>query len=365
MLYKKIILAKCRKLFSRPINFWLRGNIWRRVGVVFFAFIIFFTGVNYAVAQWYINKHKNQPLVWGATFVPSYARYYDLDPHEVLNAILNDLRVKQIRLVSYWDDIEPTPDHYDFSELDWQFAMARAAGVKVSLAIGLRQPRWPECHMPNWALIKSKPDWTARLKVFMGKVIDRYRDNPMLENYQLENEYFMKVFGICTDFNRQRLIDEYQFVKLKDPKHPIIVSRSNNWVGIPLGQPRPDEFGISVYKRVWDKGVTHRYFEYPLPAWFYAMLAGWGELLTGKNMVIHELQAEPWVPDGYELKTAPISEQNKSMNAQRLQDRFEYGRATGMKNIDLWGVEWWYWRKVHFNDPSLWNVAKEEIQKAN
>jgi hypothetical protein len=51
------------------------------------------------------------------------------------------------------------------------------------------------------------------------------------------------------------------------------------------------------------------------------------------------------------------------MNAERLADRFEYGRATGMKRMDLWGAEWWYWRKVKYNDPSLWDVARDEIAK--
>ncbi len=346
-------------------SYWRGSTRWRRAGIILLAFAVFWTGVNYGVAQWYIHKQREQPLVWGTTFVPNYARYYGLDPKAVLHAILNDLKVKEIRLVSYWSDIEKTQGQLDFSELDWQFEMAEAANVKVSLAIGLRQPRWPECHMPTWAQVQSQPEWYANLKSFMGNVIDRYKNSPVLASYQLENEFFLEVFGICTNFDRDRLIDEYEFVKDRDPSRPVIISRSNNWIGIPVGQPRPDEFAISVYKRVWDKSITKRYFEYPLPAWFYGMLAGWGKIFTGRDMIIHELQAEPWVPDNYELKTAPIDEQNKSMNPKRLRDRFEYGRATGMRHIYLWGAEWWYWRMTNFNDPSLWNVAKDEISKAD
>lgn len=355
---------KPNRLIDSLKRYW-QSSLWHKILVVFITAFIFVVGVNYAVARWYIAKHANEPLKYGVTFVPNYARYYDLDPKEVLDAIINDLKVKQIRLVSYWDIMEPAEGRYDFSELDWQFDMAEKAGVEVSLAIGLRQPRWPECHMPHWAEAKSKPEWTEDLKIFIAKVIERYKTRSNLVSYQLENEFFMSVFGLCTDFTRQRLVEEFNLVKTLDPDRPVIVSRSNNWVGIPVGQPRPDVVGISVYKRVWDKTITKRYFEYPLPAWFYAMLAGWTELLTGRNMVIHELQAEPWVPNGYELKTAPLSEQNKSMNPERLKNRIEYGRATGMKQIDLWGAEWWYWRKVHFKDPSLWDIAKSEIARAN
>lgn len=317
----------------------------------------------YGIARWYIAEHADEPLKQGVTFIPQYARYYDLDPKETMQAIIDDLHVKSFRLVSYWDDIEKEQGVYDFSELDWQFEKAKAAGAEVSLAIGLRQPRWPECHMPEWAMRMSKRDWYPRLKTFMSKVIEHYKDHPSLASYQLENEFFMTVFGICPDFSRDRLIDEFQFVKSLDKDTPVIISRSNNWIGLPVNEPTPDKFGISVYKRVWDKTITKRYFEYPLPAWFYAFLAGSGEIVTGKDMIIHELQAESWLPDGFDMRTAPLEEQNKSMNAERLRNRFEYGRATGMREIDAWGVEWWYWRKVHLHDPSLWNVAKEEFSK--
>ncbi len=60
-----------------------------------------------------------------------------------------------------------------------------------------------------------------------------------------------------------------------------------------------------------------------------------------------------------------IPEQNKSMNADRLSQRFDYGVDTGMRTLDVWGVEWWYWRKEKALDPSLWNAAKEKIKEYN
>lgn len=316
----------------------------------------------YGIARWYIASQAGQPVVLGTTFVPRYAEYYGLEPKEVLRALMEDMGMNQFRLVSYWDDIEKTPGQYDFTELDWQFKMAEDNGAHVSLAIGLRQPRWPECHMPQWAQNEPIEVWQPQLFDFMGQVIDRYKTSPALESYQLENEFFLDAFGICPDFSRQRLIDEFDFVKQKDPFHPIIINRSNNALGIPIGQPQPDEFGISVYKRVWDKTITKRYFEYPFPAWFYGFLAGLQEIVLGKNMIIHELQAEPWMPEGFNMVESTMEEQNKSMNAERLQDRINYGMATGMKSIDLWGAEWWYWRKVRFNDPSLWDTVKANVQ---
>ena len=343
------------------VNWYKRQKILQKIAIWLSLLVFLAVSTMYGIARWYINQSSQTPMKVGVTFIPSYASYYNLDPKQTMQAIIEDLNVKQFRLVSYWSDYEPTPNNYDFTNLDWQFKLAEQANAKVSLAIGLRQPRWPECHMPDWAKSLPKEVWQSKLKDYMKVVINRYKNSPALESYQLENEFFMKVFGICPDHSRDRLIDEFNFVKSIDPKHPVIISRSNNAAGLPLGQPRPDEFGISIYKRVWDKTITKRYFEYPFPAWFYGFLAGAGKIVTGKDMIIHELQAEPWAPT--ETKLASLEEQDKSLNPERLQQRFRYGEATGMREMYLWGVEWWYWRKVKHNDSGVWDVARDEINR--
>lgn len=315
----------------------------------------------YGIAQWYIHSERSKPLEQGVSFIPDYARSLGLDPQRTMDA-LTGIGVRDFRLVSYWSDMEPSPGHYDFSQLDWEFKKAEAAHASVTLVLGLRQPRWPECHAPGWVDI-SKPDsqWQPQLETFMKKVIERYKSSPSLKQYQLENEYFLKGFGDCTNFDRQRLISEYDLVKSTDPSHPVIVGRSNNALGFPVGQPQPDEFSISVYKRVWDAGWTHRYIEYPWPAWYYGFLAGVQKIFLHKDMMIGELQAEAWPPNGKSIQEISLNEQNKSLNARRLKDRFQYGRATGMRQIYLWGAEYWYYRKVKLHDPSLWNVARQEF----
>ncbi len=347
------------------VSFWHGAGVWRKIYCAFLILVAMWVGGMYGVAQWYIADQKSKPLRYGVTYIPYYAESFGLDPKETMRAIIDELGVRQFRLVSYWNRGEPERGVYNFDDLDWQFKMAEESGSKISLAIGLRQPRWPECHMPKWAEPLAMSEWAPLLKDYMAQVINRYRNSPALQSYQLENEFFMKVFGICPDHSRDRLVDEYAFVKQLDPSRPVIVSRSNNGVGLPIGDPRPDVSAVSVYKRVWDKTLTKRYFEYPFPAWFYGSLGGGTKIVTGRDLILHELQAEPWLPVGFEMNdVADIPEQNKSLDAPRLKDRIEYGRATGLKEIYLWGVEWWYWRKVVADDPSLWIVAQEEIQRA-
>ncbi len=349
--------------FSR-VHLKLNRKFWKRLALSFVALLIFLTGGMYGIAQWYIHKNAGRPIIMGASFIPDYATSLGVDPQQTMQAMIDDLGIKHFRLVSYWDSGEKVPGTYDFSTLDWEFQKAEDAGAKVSLSIGLRQPRWPECHMPTWAAKLPKSQWQPALEKYIAAVVNRYKNSPALDSYQLENEYFLTVFGICPDFSRDRLVEEYNLVKKLDPHHTLIVSMSNNAIGTPIGEPTPDEWSISVYKRVWDKTLTHRYVEYPFPAWYYAFRAGWVELTRGHDSIIHELQAEAWLPDGYSMSDPKdIPEQNKSLDAKRLHDRFEYGRATGMKSIDLWGAEWWYSRKVVGNDPSLWIAAQQEYAK--
>lgn len=316
----------------------------------------------YGVSLWYKASEASKPLKLGVSFIPSYASSLGVDPQKTMDALL-DINIKHFRLTSYWNEGEPKEGHYDFSQLDWQFKKAEEHNAKIMLSLGLRQPRWPECHMPDWAANQPVDRWQALLEDYIQAVVERYQDSPALEGYQLENEYFLKGFGICNNYDRQRLIDEYNLVKKTDPDHPIIVGRSNNAVGFPIGQPRPDEYSISVYKRVWDAGFSHRYLEYPFPAWFYGWLAGAQKITQNRDMMISELQAEAWPPDKQSITETSLNEQNKSLNAKRLKDRFKYGEATGMREIYLWGGEYWYYRKEVLKDPSLWNVAKEEYKK--
>ena len=356
---------------SRPyldkalVSIW-RKSVWRKILTVLIVVVFFFTALFYGIAEWYIHKHNSEPLVLGTSFVSDYAESFGLNPNETLTAILADLGVKQIRLVSYWKEIEPAPGKFDFSQLDKQFELANKYGAKVSLAIGLRQPRWPECHEPKWISINSKTGdlWEPKLFNYMKTVVDRYKTNPALGTYELENEFFMEIFGECKDFTKERLIKEFEMVKQWDPSHPVIISRSNNWVGIPVSDPVPDRYAISVYKRVWDAAITKRYFEYPLPPWFYAALAGAGELWSGKDMIIHEMQAEPWAPNFKVVPEISVEEQFKSLNPERLGDRIQYAKDTGMRTIDLWGAEWWYWLKEKGGDASVWNVVKEAVAQA-
>lgn len=326
------------------------------VVVAIFVYVFMWTG------GWlfdFIRFPKVENPNYGVSFSVKRSRELGLDPHANLTALLSDMGVKNYRLMSYWDEYEKSRGNFDFSELDWEINEVAKYGGTVSLSIGLRQPRWPECHAPTWANELKGNAWKQALYAYMEVVVKRYENNKTVINWQLENEAYNTWFGTCDLPDAQRVQEEYDFVR-KWSNKPIWMSLSDQH-GYPINQPIPDKFGYSVYRWVWnDKFPPYgTYLIYPTPVWYHRLRAVIIKAYTGRDIFIHELQLEPWGPK--DTKDLTVDEQNKSMSLQQIHDSISYAREIGAKDIYTWGGEWWYWRKVN-GDPSVWNTVKHEFE---
>lgn len=354
-----VMLVKTGRFIKR---LWQK-NIWNKMWMVLILILIGFFGTAFGIAQWYKFSERDKPLVMGVSYIPAYAESLGMDAEETLDALIEDVGIRHFRLVSYWSQLETEQGAYNFDLLDWQFDKIEQAGGTVTLSLGLRQPRWPECHMPDWAEQMPAKERQGHLNDFIAAVVRRYQNSPALVSYQLENEFLLTSFAPhCPEIRPEQVIEELELVKSIDPDHPVIISRSDNFPFIPMRQPVPDEYGISVYRRVWDATFTQRYFQYPFPPWYYAFLAGAQKLVHGKSSIIHELQAEAWPPHGQSILETSLEEQNKTINADRLQKTINFGQKTGIREIYLWGAEYWLYRKQALNDPSLWEVARTNFR---
>ena len=103
-------------------------------------------------------------VIYGVSFSPLQAERLDLDWEEVYLSILDDLKVKYLRLSAYWNTIEIREGVFNWQDLDWQIKKAAERGVKVILVIGRRVPRWPECHDPLWLAQFSKKEQALETK---------------------------------------------------------------------------------------------------------------------------------------------------------------------------------------------------------
>lgn len=295
-----------------------------------------------------------EDVSFGVTFSSRFARDMGLDPKEALRAIFSDLGVRRIRLPVYWDDVERERGVFDFSDVDWQLDMARNFGADVIIAVGQKVPRWPECHISEWAVRNEslKNEAAAR---FIQATVDRYKNYPEISMWQIENEPFL-AFGICSPLSGEMLDREIAVARRTDPSRPILTTDSGELSPWIFAAKRGDAFGTTLYRRIWNDRFG--YVTYPIGPNFFQFKEFLTRIFTDQeHFLVIELQAEPWAPGS--LLSVPLSEQWKTMDAEKFRDITRYARQVGFPEVYFWGAEWWYWLKEVKGDTSMWDAARD------
>ncbi len=321
---------------------------------------LIFTGVVLLVI-WLVSLNagpKADKIEYGVTFSKPYAQSLGLNWKEVYVAILDDLNVRKIRLSAYWNEVQGDADKYNFEDLDFQVNEASQRGAKIILGVGRRLPRWPECHDPSWLGGLSVPAQQNAQLSYIEEVVRRYEANKNIVMWQVENEPFLGTFGICPPLDENFLDKEIALAKKLDPVRPILISDSgelNFWF---KAGSKGEVFGTTLYRYVFSD-VLKRYWTNPIPAIFYRFKAGMLRFVqSNKQVVIIELEAEPWTTKG--ILSTPIEEQFKTMSLSNFNKITSVAKATGFSPQYYWGVEWWYWMKGQGHNE-FWNRAKELI----
>jgi len=330
---------------------WQYKKILKIVLLVVLSLLLFLTG--------FLFIGKSEPaekITWGVVFSQKYSEELDLDWKENYSAILDDLKVKNLKLVAYWDIIEKEQGIYDFEDLDWQIIEAEKRNAEVLLVIGRRLPRWPECHIPNWAENLEKKEQEEKVLNIIRQIVLRYKDNETIKYWQVENEPFFP-FGKCPPFDKRFLEEEINLVRFLDPEKKLIISETGEYSTWFKSARYGDIVGHTLYRKVWFMEIK-RYVSYRLiPPVFYNRKAWLIDKLFDKKVICIELQAEPWGPELAYLIS--LDEQNKTMNIERFKDIIEFSRNTGIDTFYLWGTEWWYWMKEKHNDSQIWDESKK------
>ncbi len=358
------ILTSSTQVYQKVVRWlkqrWSKGGRWSKLFFVGVALGAIAFVLMVLLAWGYRFSQRDIPVSYGVSFSLKYAEELGVDWKANFTALLDDLQIRHYRLMSYWEYHEPENGRYDFKALDWQMDEATKRGAKVMLAVGLRQPRWPECHIPTWAADLPANDWQRELDEYIAAVAQRYSKHPALDTYQLENEYYNRNFGTCDHYGYsvERLRREKEIIHSVDPRHPVVISFANQ-LGMPFRGPHPDIYATSLYRGNYIKHLG--YVAYPIPSHFYAAKSQLVRWLHGREVLIHELQLEPWGPRA--TKDLSNEEQLHYMPTSRMADTFVFARRTGMKEIHLWGAEWWYWRKEQRGDPAMWETVREGLEQ--
>lgn len=95
-----------------------------------------------------------------------------------------------VRIFVIWDDVERTPDHWDFTGYNWIYDAAAKSGIKIVATLCAEDP-------PGW--VKRTPFYHNRTNlndpeirkhatIYIEKVVSRYRNHPAQGVWLLMNE---------------------------------------------------------------------------------------------------------------------------------------------------------------------------------
>lgn len=347
-IFSLILGRKLPKIFQEKLNL---GNIVSKLlGIVLIFMGLLILGLS--------SSKKALSLEFGVSFSPRYASELKLDPKVSYTKILNELKIKSVRIPLYWDEVEPLKNYYDFVDVDFYLSEAAKKGVKVMLVLGYKQPRWPECFEPIWSKSLSQAEKSSQvLKLITAEVI-YFKTYNNIDSWQLENEPLLP-FGICSidpTYRGQLLKEELKLVKSLDSR-PVIITDSGELSTWRNTYPLGDKLGITLYRQVWSP-----YFglvDYPLFPLFYKLKGEINSLLhhSKKEIVVSELQAEPWPDTAISLSQLPLDTQVKLLPLPKLQANIEYARETGFSKFYLWGAEWWLFMEKN-NHPEYMDYIK-------
>ena len=348
------------------------------IAIAVSAFFLLFVAAWAHFSGFYFDRRdfsNGQEPVWGTSFRQLYAQYLGIDPKETALAIFDDLKVKHIRLIIPWDEIESAgPGQFDFSFFDWFVKEAEKRDVKLIMNIGPRTAGWPEFHLPEWTLGLSEIERNNAALHMIVQVVGRYRSSPAVEMWQVENEPLFnwkqleevqEIYGIELKVpDPEFLRDEINTVEAWDPGHPVIITDSGELSSWEEVVKFGDYLGPTLYRFIWqriygDFGIRLYYgyippFGWISPAYYYNKAKNLD--LDLNKVFISELQAEPWIRNESLINSSPEL-QTKVFGVKQFEGNVDFARRTGLPRAYLWGAEWWYYQKLHGN-PAIWEAAK-------
>jgi hypothetical protein len=325
------------------------------------------------------EQYSARPVVIGSTFSQKQAAYLGISSHDAFTAS-TELGFPLIRLGSYWSDVEPRRGEFDFAKLDWLIDEAGQRKVGVVLTVGMKAPRWPEYFLPSWidaseygyGATVAGPTIQSAVLEYIRVVVERYRDNPVVQYWQVENEPFDPAGSKQWRIDPGLLAEEISLVRSLDHHQRPVISTAyvqTNWLLDRRDQllgnsrsghdllPLVDILGLDIYLTVGARIAGFPIYFHATDDVVQRKLADYQAEASslGREIWITEAQAEPWEP-GRIVDVRP--ENPPSQTPHAMLRTVEVLRAAGMQTILLWGVEHWYMRRTVHQDPTWWESAE-------
>ncbi len=318
--------------------------------------LIFLLAVGIFTYAWvWVNEKPIGEPEYGITFSSHYTDELGLDIEQTYSTLVMELGVSNVRLPLYWSDIEKAPSEFDWSVSDSLVALSESEDVNLTVVVGMKVPRWPECYVPDWAEGFDEDHQQQAVLSFIKEAVNRYKDSSAVVRWQVENEPFFP-YGECPLISIEQFKQRVELVRSLDAR-PIMVTVSGE-IGPWLESAQAaDVLGISMYRQTWND--LYGYFVYPISPEFYFARA----TLVRDNVdavIVSELQAEPWFPEP--IRSRPLTDWYHYFTAEMFETNVRFAQEAGLPEVYLWGAEWWV--ALHnAGDDRLWQVAKEVFSK--
>src|SRR5205814_3670091 len=325
------------------------------------------------------------PVQVGISFSPSRAGYLGLDYRSAFKR-LEAMHFRVIRLSSYWDQV----DSEGYDQLDWLMNEAQRARQPIVLTVGMKALGWPEFFIPASVTdlatlnqgqdVASDSSLRAATLAFVEATVLRYRDNPALVGWQIENEPFNRPGPQRLWIDAKFLRAEITSVRQLDGRHRPLIVNAFSHVNLVFDQAsarqgfdlrqllgfdadsaesdslavlnRGDVLGLDVYTAIGYQFLGQDHLSRADADW-PDRLARVRDLAKrqGKQAWITEAQAEPWesTEDTY---TDP-----KSTSPAAIRSVFENLKDAGYGTVLFWGSEYWLWRADN-GDPRWIDAIK-------
>lgn len=318
--------------------------------------------------------NATRPPILGTTFSPLQCYYLELDYQETFRRICA-LGFNRIRLCAYWHEIERQPNQFDFAVLDWLLDSCDRYGIDVVLAVGMKVPRWPEFHFPDW--LKAQHNIQGRQEPidtdgaiagltlrFIEKVVAHTRLAAPIKYWQVENEPFTRLDITAGRYLSlgfvQREVSLVRTLARADQKialtGSIALPRADNSEDDRAFQDclrLADAVGLNVYTKV---PIGPMFYLEPKPI-FWQKLQQWQQTLVeqGKEDWIAEAQSEPWEHN----QLVAMNKLDHPSSSPRQMTRLVSSLSRiGYSTIFLWGCEYWYWQKKRGRNLWWWSVEQ-------
>ena len=317
----------------------------------------------------------------GISFSPQRAESYGLD-YQASFKQLEAMRFKVIRISAYWTEV----DTEGYDRLDWLLNEAASSHQPVVLTVGMKGLGWPEYFIPDDLLpanlqdgqsISRDPIVRAGSLLFLQSTVARYRANPEIVSWQVENEPFNQAGPHKWSIDRDFLAQEIQAVRELDER-PVVVNafshfnfsldRASQRKGFDLASllgfdsgsveneslqvlQAGDILGLDVYTRIGYNFLGQLSVGRAGNDW--ADQAGrWHAIAQKQHKTawVMEAQAEPW-----EASATSFADP-RSFHPSDMIDVFNGLKEEGFTTILLWGAEYWLWRAAD-GDPAWLDTA--------